>query len=248
MHKKKVYHIRFEKIASTNDWVKANAAFFDPNELICVTATEQTAGHGRYERPWVSERGNIYLTLFFSLPLSAQEVLPNLAQVVALACTHLLEERGVSLQVKWPNDLTYQGKKCGGILTETIALEGRIGIALGLGLNVNTPAKGVDQPVISLSEIVQTNWSVDELIPLLIKAFQKNLDRLLTQGFTPFKEVFEGKMAMRGERISCQWADQRLEAICHSLTDDGKLILTLPDGHQKIFSAGEIHSLRNIEL
>ena len=83
-----------------------------------VLAEEQTAGRGRAGHSWHSERAaGIYVTLLLR---------PRLAPVQAplldddgrtfRACGDCSEQTGLSVDLKWPNDLMIRGKKVGGIL------------------------------------------------------------------------------------------------------------------------------------
>src|SRR6185312_12605733 len=118
----------FDTIDSTNTWTKQNTATLDPDLLTCITATEQTAGRGRFRRRWVSGRGeNITATFFFTVAKDSP-ILANVGQVLSLSCAHVLEQHGFSPQIKWPNDLFISGKKMAGILCETVPLPDLLGI------------------------------------------------------------------------------------------------------------------------
>lgn len=163
--------IQFDCLDSTNRWVREHAAELDPSRLTCVTAKEQTAGYGRRGTPWISPRGNLYATLFFCLPVSEQPRVPSFTQLLALACAQVVEKEGIFLKIKWPNDLFYEGKKCGGILTECFHLENdRLGVAVGLGLNVNVQPVDVDQPAISLGG----PFDLDLLLQAIIERFEQH--------------------------------------------------------------------------
>src|SRR2546425_3787541 len=75
-----------------------------------VLAEDQTAGRGRFGRPWVSPSGkNIYLALIMRPPL---ERLRSLSIIAPLAVALAVEEStGLSPQVKWPNDVLINGRK-----------------------------------------------------------------------------------------------------------------------------------------
>ncbi|MEL6263432.1 MAG: biotin--[acetyl-CoA-carboxylase] ligase [Cyanobacteria bacterium J06626_6] len=81
-------------------------------------ARKQTAGRGQHGRTWQSDPGGLYLSLAIApdWPASSSAQLTCLsAWGIATAFNNL----GIPLQVKWPNDLFFKGKKLGGILTET---------------------------------------------------------------------------------------------------------------------------------
>jgi BirA family transcriptional regulator, biotin operon repressor / biotin---[acetyl-CoA-carboxylase] ligase len=167
----------FESLDSTNLWAKKHAAQLDPRGLTCIVAKEQTGGYGRRGTPWISPPGNLYMTLFFYPRRSEKIFICQLPQLLVLSAAEVIDREGIYLQIKWPNDLMYREKKCAGVLAESFYVEKRLAIALGLGLNVNTPIKEVDQPVISLSEIAHNFFDLEKLLKEIVKKFESYLDR-----------------------------------------------------------------------
>lgn len=90
-----------------------------------VVADQQTAGRGRQGRAWLSPPGGLYAT--FIVP--HDDLLSVHAGVAAVAA---LEEFGVRVQLKWPNDLLVGERKLGGILIETDAAVARVGVGINL--------------------------------------------------------------------------------------------------------------------
>lgn len=83
-----------------------------------VMATAQSSGRGQRGRLWQSPPGGLYL----SLALEPDWPVTHAAQLTCLSAwgiTTALNNLGLPIQIKWPNDLFFEGKKLGGILTET---------------------------------------------------------------------------------------------------------------------------------
>lgn len=125
-----------EATASTNidalEWASEGAP-----EGALVVAEHQTAGRGRWGRSWFSEPG---ASLLFSLvlrPRLGTEELGLITTTLGLACVEALREStGLTLRIKWPNDVTADGRKLAGILVETRVEAGRVDVAVaGVGLN-----------------------------------------------------------------------------------------------------------------
>lgn len=146
-----IYH-HFESITSTNDWAKAQLKTLPKDALLLVTADGQTAARGQYGKRWLSPKGeNIYASFGFFVDEAQAPLL--LTHLLALSATRTLQKYGVSCQIKWPNDLLVNQKKIGGILCETEHFLSHLGVAIGIGLNVNMPQKtlsAIDQPATSL--------------------------------------------------------------------------------------------------
>ena len=131
----------FPSTGSTNDLALALCNTGAPDTTL-VVADSQSAGRGRLVgRAWHSPPGT---GLYFSLilrPRLAPADFPKLTLAAGLAlCKGLENHTPCRPGLKWPNDLFLQGKKCGGILTETqgLAGAGQTAVVIGIGLNVNT--------------------------------------------------------------------------------------------------------------
>ena len=246
---KKIYSIRFSRLDSTNAWAKTHAYSLAPHDLTCITAEEQTAGRGRFAKSWFSPKGNIHASIFFSIPKGAC-YLPNLAQVLSFCCVKVLEKKGFSPQIKWPNDLLLMGKKVAGVLTETIDLKERQGVVVGVGMNVNVTdvlLQTIDQPATSLAEISREQWNLHDILHPILEEFNKDLFRLEQEGFAPFQKDYQERLALKGEWIHYQKEDQMYEGLCDSISEDGHLNVILPSGEIDKLHSGEIKNLRKLD-
>ena len=81
-------------------------------------ARQQSAGRGQRGRVWQSPPGGLYL----SLAVEPDWAIAQAAQLTCLSAWGIataFNNLGLPVQVKWPNDLFFENKKLGGILTET---------------------------------------------------------------------------------------------------------------------------------
>ena len=106
-----------ESTTSTNDLAKIYANQNSTTHAIFISE-EQTAGRGRLGRKFVSpSKSGLYISLCL-FPTVALEDLSLITCATAVACVETIEQlTGKSLNIKWVNDLFYQNKKVGGILT-----------------------------------------------------------------------------------------------------------------------------------
>jgi BirA family biotin operon repressor/biotin-[acetyl-CoA-carboxylase] ligase len=136
----KIYH--FEKIASTNQtlWQLLEQGKIPP---IAAIAAEQTAGRGQWGRQWQSQRGGLYLSLALTLDIPATDA-PHLTLFSAWGIAQHLRDRNLPVWIKWPNDLILEGRKLGGIKSETRVQQGKIIQAvIGVGINWTNPVPEV---------------------------------------------------------------------------------------------------------
>ncbi|AUT02696.1 biotin--[acetyl-CoA-carboxylase] ligase [Nostoc sp. CENA543] len=104
-----------------------------------VIATQQTSGKGQWGRQWISQTGGLYLSVAIN-PHIAANASYQLTLATAWGITHQLRQCGINVGIKWPNDLVLEGRKLGGILTETKVNQGQITQAIvGVGINWANP-------------------------------------------------------------------------------------------------------------
>ena len=149
-----------DQTGSTNADLMADVKGCHQQVLI---AMHQHSGVGRRGTQWASPAGgNLYLSAGWHFAVSLQRV-AMLPLIVAARIADEIESLLPSaIQMKWPNDLFYDGKKLGGILVESqTAPDGVVAAVVGVGINVNTTPEEVraSRPITSLSE--QTGSPVD---------------------------------------------------------------------------------------
>jgi len=242
---KHVNYIHFNSISSTSTWVRSNLEMLDPQQMTCITAQEQTAGKGRFQRKWISPKGeNLCATYYFSVP-SNSSYIPNLGQILGISCCETLINFGFSPQVKWPNDILIDKKKISGILCETTSIGDSLGIILGIGLNINMTDETlhkIDQPATSLKIISGKEWDIKKILTKLSECFLKNLNTLKSEGFQPFAPFCEEVLAFKGQEVTFQDGNRLLSGICHTLSKNGNLILLSDSGEETEVLAGAMVS------
>lgn len=148
--------IRFDSIDSTNDEAKRRFASGAIGAMpVAITAGEQTAGRGTRGRAWDSPLGaGIYVSVAVtseaavfggsvSGPPRADRPWTLAAGVAAADA--IRREFGIEARLKPVNDLIVDGRKLGGILTETTVCGDRIeSLVVGLGLNVRGSERRTD--------------------------------------------------------------------------------------------------------
>ena len=132
-----------DEVDSTNDEAARQLAEGKAAPF-AVFARRQTRGRGRFGRVWHSEfTGNLYASFAFR-----PEVPPERMQTFTLwmglnICELIANFARLRPGLKWPNDIVFDGRKAGGMLTEARVDADRIrDLIFGLGLNVNGPAGG----------------------------------------------------------------------------------------------------------
>ena len=126
----------FDSINSTSTYIKENQN--ELNDKTIIIAKRQTNGRGRYERNFVSnDDKGIYCSFLIKENID-QELLKFINLKCACALHYAIKTTfNIDTQIKWPNDLIINQKKCAGILIETQTLDNKYSsIIIGFGLNI----------------------------------------------------------------------------------------------------------------
>lgn len=239
----------FDSIDSTNaEAMRQVAAGKGITGLVC-SAEQQTAGRGRRGRAWVSPYArNLYVSLLWQYHQGAT-ALEGLSLAVGVAVARALTACDLPpVQLKWPNDIVYEGAKLGGVLLEmTGDAAGTCQVIVGVGLNVAMPvvaASTIDQAwtdVETMGGTVRPDRNallaalLNELLPLLAN-FEE-------QGFAPWRDEWLARDAFAGEPVVLHSGAQNMAGIARGVDERGALQLeTATAGVQSIYG-GEI-SLR----
>jgi BirA family biotin operon repressor/biotin-[acetyl-CoA-carboxylase] ligase len=155
----------FDQIGSTNSEAMVRARAGERGPMWFVT-TEQTAGRGRRQRPWIAPRGNLASSI-----LETVDVPPAVAATLGFAAGLALEAalRGVAgpaaigFSLKWPNDVLAGQAKLSGILLEAETVPGAgLAVVVGMGTNVVAAPEGTPTPATSLAAL-GLNTSAEQL-------------------------------------------------------------------------------------
>lgn len=238
-----MHEIHLDVADSTNTYAKKHSGSFPEGEITCITAEEQTAGRGRYQRKWISPKGvNIYATFCFTLPLHTPDLI-SLSQLMACSLAKLLIQEGFHPKIKWPNDIQLNGKKISGILTETQFQPKFVEVFIGIGINVNLDiesARQIDQPATSFMIESGKKWDKKALLKKLQIRFVEDLETFKKNGFAPFWKTFDDLLTLKGETIRVFDGKKEWIGVCHSLTRNGQLNLLLPDQTIHTVLSGDI--------
>ena len=129
-----MHHSHFNSIHSTQIYLRDNLVELKRHSPdILISANEQTAGIGRRGNQWDSYSNSIAMSFTVS-PHSVPTLTP--IEIGLLSAIFFEKEFGISIRLKWPNDLlTLEGKKCGGIIAQYVDTQT---VVAGLGVNLGT--------------------------------------------------------------------------------------------------------------
>jgi len=231
----------FDTLPSTNQWMIEHMGSCAHGDV--VRAISQTAGRGRFQRPWIAPAG-LCLTFSVLFRRGADDWLhPVIGQAAALAVLAALEPYAVPALLKWPNDVLVHERKIAGILAEKTP-DGH-GVVLGIGLNVNLAE--ADLAAIQLLQPATSMWietglplDIEAIFAGLLGALQSTLDQVMQNGKPYLLECWRPHDALAGRPISIHTADTTISGLYTGMDVEGRLCLKDDTGRAHTFWAGDV--------
>ncbi|MGD1717215.1 biotin--[acetyl-CoA-carboxylase] ligase [Dapis sp. BLCC M172] len=157
-----------------------------------VIATQQTAGRGQWGRNWISSIGGLYMSVAFAKgyrstipPNISISQTPQLTLSTAWGIASSLQDYGVPVKIKWPNDLILENRKLGGILTETRVKKEKISQAvIGIGINWSNsvPETGINLQSYYRNQSQPKISSLEMLAAIVFHGLDSAIKQLLDSG------------------------------------------------------------------
>jgi BirA family biotin operon repressor/biotin-[acetyl-CoA-carboxylase] ligase len=170
-------------------------------------ADEQLAGRGRGDHGWESAAGDgLYVSVLLRPSIPAVR-LPLLPLAAGLAAAEAIRSAaGLTVDLRWPNDLLLSPRKVGGILVESKSSGGSVNfVAVGVGINVHQRAFDSDlaTPATSLDLEAGRRVSRQDLLVFLLKSLEREALGLAdpAAGSTIPARVEQASTWIRGRRV-----------------------------------------------
>ncbi len=229
---------------STNNRAKEFAKAGAPAGTVIIAGT-QTAGRGRMGRSFSSPEGQgVYLSVILRPGCMPDKLMHLTCAAGVAACKAVQKAAGICPKIKWANDLIWQKKKLGGILTELgfDPVSGVVDYAIvGIGINcmqTDFPAELQDIAT-SLLQVTKKPCTPDRLTASLIEALWE-MDRQLLDGKAELMAEY-GKLCMTvGHDVVVVQGEEKRYAKALYVDDDGGLCVQYADGSQAVVSFGEV--------
>ncbi|MBX3104088.1 MAG: biotin--[acetyl-CoA-carboxylase] ligase [Cryobacterium sp.] len=253
--------IVLDEVDSTNDELLRRFGAGGLADFSVVTTMNQTAGHGRLDRGWITPVGkglatSVYIR-FESIVDNSRlrhqvgwvSLLAGFAMVRAI--NPFLKSVDLKAFLKWPNDVLVDGKKICGVLGRV--LDDNSGLIVGAGLNLTSEKSDLPfSTSTSLAQLGVTGNSIelaDEVLLRYLLELRDGISRLAgsnSDDVASLKSEISETCATLGERVRVQNPDGTEDlARAQALDDSGGLVVRLDSGlKSKVISAGDIVHLR----
>lgn len=240
----------FLRIDSTNREALEQARLGAPNgTLIC--AEEQTEGRGRQGRSWYSPpKSGLYFSLIVR-PRRDSKFWPLLTHVASIALVRTLQDfvdtkiipHPLDMNIKWPNDVLISGKKCAGILLETLSEPENPAVVVGVGINVRPDSVPTDmeKDAVCIDEAAHTAVPRRKILVGFLQHFQL-LYISLENG--KHREVLDSwkkySNMWNGVRVWIEEGGRRRSAETCGLNETGALLIKTEEGSIETVLSGTV--------
>jgi BirA family biotin operon repressor/biotin-[acetyl-CoA-carboxylase] ligase len=201
-----------------------------------VVADQQTAGHGRGDKTWLSESGASLLASWVFRPAPSEPAL--FALLAGVAVGRALKTFGVAdVGLKWPNDVWLTGGKIAGCLAHGTGDE----VVIGIGVNVGQ-RELPSEIAAAATSLRRAGHDVDRLALLArvtrelgVVADPANRDDALAE--------WRKRSITLGREVEAKQSETDvIRGRATALAADGALVVETPYGAQRVI-AGEVRVL-----
>ena len=231
-----------EALDSTNTHAKELARQGAPAGTVIIAQT-QSAGRGRLGRSFHSPADTgLYFSLILRPDCKPEQLMHLTCAAAVAACDAVERACGLRPGIKWINDLTLEGKKLGGILTElSFGGDGRVSSAvIGIGINVKKESFPRElQPIAcSLADFVPRP-ELSALAAELMLSLEE-MSRCLLSDRAGLMDRYRKDCITTGRQVRIIGADSLRTGLAEAIQDDGSLQVLFDDGQRKTVNSGEV--------
>jgi BirA family transcriptional regulator, biotin operon repressor / biotin---[acetyl-CoA-carboxylase] ligase len=241
----------YDLVISTNDvaWELADRG---APEGTVVLAEEQTQGRGRLGRSWWSPRGGGLWMSVVLHPPTREGAVPMTTIIGGLAIADAVRRTTrLPAMIRWPNDITIEGRKVAGVLVESRHGQDGHKVVLGIGLDVNLAGGEMPEELSALAtslseergEPVDRATVAQQLLRDLDRWYQIKLDRDIDQ----INRCWREWSATLGRRIVLEEHGNRYEGEVADLDVVDGLALRLGRGNIRHFRGEHVSVLRHFD-
>jgi BirA family biotin operon repressor/biotin-[acetyl-CoA-carboxylase] ligase len=232
----------FPQVDSTNSEALAGARDGAPHGSVYF-ADEQLAGRGRGDHAWHSAAGDgLYVSVLLRPAIPAVR-LPLLPLAAGLAAAGAIgAAAGLTVDLRWPNDLMLGARKAGGILVESKIESGAAAYAVvGIGINVHQRAFAPDltTPATSLDLESGRRVSRQDLLVSLLKSLEREALGLLDPAAcsTVPARLEQASTWIRGRRVEVH-GPQACTGTTAGMNEHGFLLVRTNEGLVTVQTGG----------
>lgn len=242
----------FEELDSTSVWLREQFVGKPIGSVddcfsthLCAT-NWQTAGIARRGKTWQTKPGNITFSVLSTTSTPAKDLL-GLSLVTGIGVADCLQETlGVSVQLKWPNDVLVNDAKLGGLLTEISSVPGKQGgaalcqVLTGIGVNFladpDVLKLGIGATSLEKEALSLTLEQRDELIGKLAASVLSAHQRFYNHGWSVFAERWKALDWLLNKDVLIHSQQTTEQAVARGVNEQGALLVERDGATYPVYS------------
>lgn len=234
------------EVKSTNIYL-LNRLSYDVIHGSVVFAEYQSDGRGRRNKKWFSPIGSgICFSVgwrFEVMPIS----LGLLSLYMGIATARTLNSIGIrKVGLKWPNDITTDEHKIGGVLLDIRGEStGPLDVVIGVGINYELPEHGIPnikKPITDICSTAEERFSRNMIAAVLLSNVLEILHDLENGDNLDLIDEWRQYDCYTGRKATLILPNEKIIGILKGVDDQGSLLM-LVDGKLSSYRSGEV-SLR----
>ncbi len=233
---------RLESVGSTNTHLRAQAEAGAPEGRV-VVADFQSAGRGRHDRVWEApSRSSLLCSVLLRPTLEPDQRQWAVAAVALAARAALVRLCGLSVGLKWPNDLEVDDAKLAGVLAES-SPDGAVVVGLGVNLTFEGPPQARATSVRAAAGVTLEPEALLDIVLEEIERRRPLLDDV--EGRARLREEYRRALGTLGRRVRVEQPSTTFEGEARDLDDAGRLVVATESGEVAV-AAGDVVHLRTV--
>ena len=239
----------FDSIDSTQN--QALKMAHDPaNNGAVIVASKQTGGRGRSGRQWISPKGGIWISIILQpkFDISITTLFPIAS---ALALSIAIEKTfSITPELKWPNDLTLNGKKVAGMLVDVSLESNKIeSLVLGVGINFNVNTKEIEKTLkgtpnfYGVTSLSEQNIDVKpiQLVQTFLVELEKIYKALNAKQIKKIISEWSKRSSTIGKNVELNTTDEKIKGKAIRIDEDGALVILDKGKTCRVIAGDVIH-------
>lgn len=182
--------IKMKNVKSTND-VALKILKKGRHNPALITSLAQSNGRGTMGKKWVSQKGNLFISIFFEINQKQinfeQYALLN-AYVFKKIIKKFIKKK---IDIKWPNDLLIKKEKICGILQEVVNINNKDFLITGVGINTNNSPIIKNYKATSIKSILNKKINNNKVISEIKNNYEKFIYCTKKYNFTILKKKYK---------------------------------------------------------
>jgi len=235
---KKVYY--FNTIDTTQNFAMEIVTRNNMNGTIII-AKRQTGGRGRMKRKWKSPVGGIWMSIIIhpKFGVSSTTLVP-IAISLAL-CIAIEKTLKIKPELKWPNDVTVNGKKVAGVLVDASIVSNEIEyMIIGVGINFKIKPHELASTIkktpnfYGVTTLVKKNEKALPLVQQFLYELENVFQLINSRRIKKIKSEWTKRSSTIGRNVSIITGEGNVNGKAVKIDSDGALIISKGKKAEKI--------------